>query len=62
MRLLSGSVVALVVIWLVVDAAAYRGHYRKAAWHEFQRRIGVLHNHRHKLEHTKRAAILVGDL
>jgi hypothetical protein len=62
MRLLIGSVVALIGVWLVVDAAAYRGHYRKAAWHEFQRRIGVLHNHRHNLEHTKRAATLVDDL
>ena len=54
LRILIGSIVALIAALLLVDATAYRGHYRKAAWHEFELRTGLLH--KRKSEHPKRAA------
>ena len=53
LRVLIG-IVALLAVLLLVDAAAFRGHYRKTAWHEFELRTGLLH--KRKTEHTKRAA------
>lgn len=54
LRILIGSFVVLIAV-LLVDATAYRGHYRKAAWHEFELRTGLLH--KRKNDRTKRAAI-----
>jgi hypothetical protein len=55
LRILIGSIVALIAVLLLVDATAYRGHYRKAAWHELELRAGFLHP-QHKGGHPKRAA------
>ena len=54
LRILIGSIMILIAFLLLVDAAAYRGHYRKAAWHEFELRTGFMH--KRKIEHAKRAA------
>ena len=55
MRLLIRSGIALIAILVVIvvtDALAFRGHYRNAFWHEVQVRTGLLH--KPKTEHAKR--------
>lgn len=54
LRMLAGGAIALIAALLAIDATAYRGHYRKAAWHEFQLRTGLLH--KRKIDHKKRTA------
>lgn len=46
------AVVIVIAGLLVIDAGAFHGHYRKAAWREFQLRTGLLHNK--KIEHPKK--------
>jgi hypothetical protein len=45
------TIVVIVTGAFVIDAAAFRGHYRRAAWHEFQMRTGLLHK---KAENSKK--------
>jgi hypothetical protein len=45
------TIVVIVAGLLAIDAAVFRGHYRRAAWHEFQVRAGLLHK---KTEHPKK--------
>ena len=54
LRILIGSIAVVIAVLLLVDAAAFRGHYRKTVWHEFEFRTGLLH--KRKTEHRKRAA------